>query len=141
LRFRHELLALDFEVKATPNADAAAAADAGALPTHLDARGTWSGAPFAIDASTADTITLLETGRTFRVRGRVTSGDARVDVDGALGDIVRWPQVDAHVDLAAASLPRLVALFTGRTNATASAPLRVEGALRGDVDSYVLAAS
>ena len=142
LRFRHEPLALDFEVHALPNADAGGApsGEGEALPTRLDVHGTWRGAPFAIDAATPQTITLLETGRMFRLRGRLESAGARLDVDGRLGDIARWPEVDAHVELAAASLPRIVALVGGRTTASTQLPLRVEGTLRGSAVGYTLSA-
>ena len=141
VRFRHEPLALDVEVRATPNA-VPAGAPGGAddvLPTRIDARGTWDGASFAIDAATEETITLLETGRAVRIRGKLEAGSARLDVDGVLGDIVRWPQIDAHVVLEAASLPRLLALFTAKAKASTPAPLRLDATLRGGAGGYALA--
>jgi uncharacterized protein involved in outer membrane biogenesis len=141
LRFRHEPLALDFEVHALPNADASGAAngEGEALPTRLDVHGTWRGAPFAIDAATPQTITLLETGRMFRIRGRLESAGARLDVAGRLGDIARWPEVDAHVELAAASPTRIVALLGGSETASSTqSPLRVDGTLRGGAAGYTL---
>ena len=136
VRLRHEPLALDLEARATANADAGA----DALPTHLDVHGTWRGAGFVVDAATAETITLLETRRTFPIRGRLEAGDARLDVDGAIGDIARWPEVDARIDLAAPSAPRLAALVAGTAPATARSPLRVEATLRGGREGYALSA-
>ncbi|HZW73128.1 MAG TPA: hypothetical protein VFF43_06250, partial [Caldimonas sp.] len=75
LRFRHAPLALDVEVRTSPNTGAGGAATVvEALPTRLEARGTWAGVRFAIDAATSDTITLLETGHAARVRGHVDAG-------------------------------------------------------------------
>jgi AsmA protein len=139
LRFRHEPLALDLEVRAMPNADSAAS-PGDALPTRIDARGTWRGAPFAIDAATSETVTLLETGRMFTARGRLEADGARLDVDGRLGDIVRWPGVDARIELVA-SPARLLALAGRETSASAQSPLRVEGTLRGGREGYALQAS
>jgi uncharacterized protein involved in outer membrane biogenesis len=116
VRFWHEGLDLDLEAKASADGvdagrtDGAApvSADGGAggeaLPTRLVIRGRWRGVPFLIDAATSEVLTFVETGRVFRARGQVTSGDARLDFDGQLGDIVRDPIVDARVALAAPSL-------------------------------------
>ncbi|MBV9889815.1 MAG: AsmA family protein, partial [Rhizobacter sp.] len=144
LRVRHEPLALDLEVRTSANADpgGAAAPDGDTLPVRLDARGTWSDVPFAIDAATSETITLLETGHSARVRGRLEAGGARLDVDGRLGDIVRWPQVEASVELAGESLPRLLALLAGEgatVREPAREPFSVAGMLRGDSRGYTLA--
>src|SRR6185436_10637675 len=101
---------LDLEAKATANVDDAAGTGAAgvaggeALPTRLAIRGTWRSVPFAIDAATTEVLTFLETGRAFRARGQVTSGGARLDFDGQLGDIVRDPILDARVALTAPSL-------------------------------------
>jgi hypothetical protein len=138
LRFRHEPLALDFEARAVPNGEGDGRGDA--LPTHLDVRGAWRGVRFSVDATTAETITLLETGRTFAVRGRLEAGEARLDVDGAIGDIARWPEVDARIGLAAPSVARLVALVEGGAAASARSPLRLEATLRGGRDGYALSA-
>jgi hypothetical protein len=107
VRFRHEGIDLDLEAKASANVPAGSGAtDAGAeaLPTRLAVRGSWRGVPFLIDAATSEVLTFVETGRVFRARGQLTSGGARLDFDGQLGDIVRDPIVDARVALAAPSL-------------------------------------
>jgi len=152
-------LALDFEARTTPRAGGQGAADsdgmaAGApspaasgggsavdasMSTVLDVRGTWRGVPFVIGATTAETLTLLETGRTFRLRGSVDAAGARLDLDGRLGDIVRWPRVDARIALAAPSLAPLAAPFGAHLGGTKR--LRMEGALHGDADGYALTES
>ena len=106
------------------------------MPTRLDVRGTWRGVPFAIDAATSEVLTFAETGRVFRARGQVTSGGARLDFDGQLGDIVRDPIVDARVALAAPSLaPFAAVLGPHRPEAKAIA---VTGELKGAPGRYAL---
>ncbi len=109
------------------------------MPTALDVRGTWRGVPFVIGATTAETLTLLETGRTFRVRGSIDAAGAHLDLDGELGDIVRWPRVDARVALVAPSLAPLAAPFGAHLGATKR--VRIAGALHGDADGYALTGS
>ena len=142
VRFLHERLELDLEAKATANVDdaggAGSASGAGveALPTRLAIRGTWRSVPFAIDAATSEVLTFLETGRVFSARGQVTSGGARLDFDGQLGDIVRDPICDARVALTAPSLgPFAPTLGHHRPEAKGIA---VAGALKGEPGRYVL---
>jgi hypothetical protein len=109
------------------------------MPTVLDVRGTWRGVPFVIGATTAETLTLLETGQTFRLRGSIDAAGARLDLDGRLGDVVRWPRVDARVALAAPSLAPLAPPFGAHLGETKR--LRFAGVLRGDADGYALTES
>ena len=140
LRVLHDPLALDIEVRATlRSAGDSDAAERDAMPTSIDARGTWRGVSFVIAAATADALTLLETGRAVRMRGHVAAGAARLDVDGSIGDIVRWPRVDARIGFTAPSPGRLAALLGVPLAETAKA-VRLEGALRGDREGYALAA-
>ena len=142
VRFLHERLELDLEAKATANVDdvagtgAASVASGEALPTRLAIRGTWRSVPFAIDAAASEVLTFLETGRVFRARGQVTSGGARLDFDGLLGDIVRDPIFDARVALTAPSLaPFAPALGRHRPEAKGIA---VAGELKGAPGGYAL---
>jgi hypothetical protein len=140
LRVRHEPLEIDLEARATPNRDGAAGAAAAAdTPTWIDVIGTWRGVPFVIGAATASTITLIETGRTFRIRGHANAGGARLDLDGQAGDIVRWPRFDSTIAFVAPSVGRLLSRFGAPIGETAKA-MRVEGTLKGDRDGYALAA-
>jgi uncharacterized protein involved in outer membrane biogenesis len=140
VRFRHEPLELDIEVRATPNAASAdTAATDEAMPPQLDAPGSGRSARFPLRATSAEALTLLETGRRFRMRGRLESGGVHLDLDGRVGDIVRWPSVDAQVTLEAPSPARLAALFGAHARA-AEMPVRVAGTLRGGSDGYALKA-
>jgi len=141
VRFVHEGLDLDLEAKASVN-DVAAGADdsnpaAGTLSTRLAIRGSWRSVPFLIDAATSDVLTFVETGRTFRARGQVTSGGARLDFDGQLGDIVRDPIVDARIMLAAPSLAPLGPLLGAHRPDVKG--IAATGELKGSPGSYVLA--
>ena len=142
VRFLHERLELDLEAKATANVDdvagtgAASVASGEALPTRLAIRGTWRSVPFAIDAATSEVLTFLETGRAFRARGQVTSGGARLDFDGLLGDIVRDPIFDARVAFTAPSLAPF-ALALGRHRPEAKG-IAVAGELKGAPGGYAL---
>ena len=145
VRFRHERLELDLEAKATADRAAetvtgdreasVARTDDEAMPTRLAIRGTWRGAPFAIDATTSEVLTFVETGRTFRVRGTVDSGGARLRVDGRLGDIVHDPLVDARVALVAPSLAPFAALLGGHGG---DVKITVEGDAKGEPGRYSL---
>ncbi|MEO8310041.1 MAG: hypothetical protein ABI520_02620, partial [Caldimonas sp.] len=108
VRFVHERIELDLEARATPRGIAAATDDE-AMPTELVVRGRWRDVPFAIDATTGEVLTFAETGRLFRARGEATSGGARLEFDGRLGDLVRDPLVDARLALTAPSLAPLAA--------------------------------
>lgn len=139
LRFLHGLQELDIEARATPNRDADADTAANErMPTRLDARGTWRGIAFVVGATTSEALTLLETGRSFRLRGHVEARGARLDIDGRAGDIVRWPLVDAQIVAAAASLARLAP----RSDPAGAGDkgLRLEATLRGDRAGYALSA-
>ena len=144
LRFLNERLELDLEAKASANAEPVGAASgsggsgvgAGPLPTRLAVRGTWRGVPFAIDAATSEVITFTETGRAFDARALVTSGGARLEFDGQLGDIVRDPIVDARIALSAPSLaPFAAALGPRRPEAKSIA---LAGELKGAPGRYLL---
>jgi hypothetical protein len=140
LRVRHDPLEIDLEARATPNREGAAGTPAAAdTPTRIDAIGTWRGTPFVIGAATASTITLVETGRMFPIHGYVEAGGARLDLDGEIADVVRWPRFDAGIAVVAPSAGRLASLLGARVGEAARA-IRVEATLRGDRDSYALSA-
>jgi uncharacterized protein involved in outer membrane biogenesis len=142
VRFRHEALELDLLARASPTSSdggGAGASEGGApMSTRLEVRGAWRAHPFEISVTTSDVITFVETGRTARVRGRVSSGAAQLDIDGLLGDIVRDPIVDAHIVLRAPSLAALPGLGAVATKARA---VVIEGDLRGEPGRYTLAAA
>ena len=136
VRFLHERLELDLEAKAAANASDAGGAGAETLPTRLTVRGTWRSVPFAIDAATSEVLTFAETGRVFGARGQVTSGSARLDFDGALGDIARDPIFDARVALTAPSLAPFAPALGGHRPAAKG--IAVAGELKGAPGRYLL---
>lgn len=137
VRFLHEGLELDFEAKASANRDDdASAAGSEPMPTRLAVRGSWRSVAFVIDAATSEVLTFAETGRMFRTRGQATSGGARLDFDGRLGDLVLDPIVDARVALAAPSLAPFAAVL-GPRHPEAKA-IAVAGELKGEPGRYAL---
>ncbi len=137
VRFVHERIELDLEARATPRgAGTAAASDDEAMPTELAVRGRWRGVSFAIDATTGEVLTFAETGQLFRARGQATSGGARLEFDGRLGDLVRDPLVDARVAGTAPYLPNWAAAL-GPHHPEARA-IAVAGELSGETGRYAL---
>jgi AsmA family protein len=137
VRFVHERIDLDLEARASPRGDDAGdVSGSEAMPTHLTVGGHWRGVPFAIDATTGEVLTFAETGQLSRVRGEATSGPARLEFDGRLGDMVRDPLVDARVALTAPSLaPFAAALGPRHPDVKAIA---VAGELKGEPGRYAL---
>ena len=120
IRFVHRGIDLDLQASATPNASnvlnapnaptapsvpnpAGPAPDA-TMPTQVSLHGTWRNVEFTAGVATAERLTFLETGRTFRLRGQLEAGSARLDVDGRAGDIFRAPTIDAAVVLGGSTL-------------------------------------
>ena len=136
-RFLHEGLELDLEAKATANVDGAGAAPAARRcrpGSRFAAPGAACRSPSTL--TTSEALTFLETGRAFRARGQATSGGARLDFDGQLGDFVRDPIFDARVALTAPSLAPFAPVL-GRHRPEAKG-IAVAGALKGAPGHYAL---
>ena len=137
LRFAHRGIDLDLQASARPNEPGEAPSAAGeVLPIRLDLKGAWHELAFHASIATGETLTFLETGRTFPLRGRLEAGGARLEVDGRAGDIVRAPSIDAHVALAG-STPAPFHAFIGPRYRSAKA-VRVEGRLKAADHVYAL---
>ncbi len=130
---------VDLVVEAT-----ARPADAGgdpALPMRIEARGAWRGIDFAAGLLSGDELTFLGSGRSFRLRGHLEAGGARLEIDGRaadVGDLDDDASIDAELALAAPSLaPFRAVLGPGHEEAR---PLRVAGHLRAADRNFTLSA-
>jgi AsmA family protein len=138
LRFRHEGADLDLRATATP-IDGTGDGAGSPLPTRVEIEGEWRRLPFKISAATGPTLTFLETGQMFPLRGFVTAGGARLDVDGQIGDIVREPLADARIVLAAPSLAPLAAFIESPRRDPRA--IRIVGVVKASGGNYDLAVS
>jgi len=138
VRFRHEGADLDLRASASP-VEGARADAASPLPTRVEIEGEWRGLPFKVSAATGPSLTFLETGRMFPLRGFIAAGGARLDVDGQLGDIVREPSADARVALAAPSLAPFAAFIESPRRDPRA--VHVAGTVKAGSGSYDLVVS
>ncbi len=105
LRVRHDGIALDVEISASPAGAEEAPAGSGApLVSRLDVKGALRGVPFEGRVVTGALLTFYETGRTFALRGSAHAGGVRLDAEGEAGDIFRAPRIDAQATLSGKSL-------------------------------------
>ena len=91
-----------------------------AHPTRIDFTGEFGGAPFSGVVLTGQVLTFLQTGESFPMRGRVSAGKSRLDVDGTIADMFNPSAFDAKVHLAGPSLSNLKSFF--RRSLPASRP-------------------
>ena len=105
---------IDFDVVA-----AASAAVAGASgqppdalhPTRIEFKGEFGGTEFSGEILTGALLTFLDTGKSFPMRGHVSAGKSRLDVDGTLADLFNPSAIDAKVRLSGPSLSKLHPFF------------------------------
>ena len=136
IRFRHAGIDLDLLATAVANGDASVGAPA--LPTRIALTGRWRALPFKADLATGPTLTFIETGETFPLRGSVDLGGIRVEAEGAVGDIFRAPQVDARIVFAGDSLAPLRELLGSPHASLGKKSFRVAGHLRADPGGFSL---
>ncbi len=105
------------------------------LSTRIDFDGKYRGAAFAGAVLTSDLLTIQETGRSFPLRGHVTSGKTRVDADGTVADVLRLSAIDAKLRIAGPSLLELQPFVDLHL---ASRPYRADARLRKKDDNYVV---
>ena len=128
---------IDLEVVAT-----SAPADSGApiakpdpnLPARIDFSGKYRGAAFAGAVLTSDALTIQQTGRSFPIRGHLTSGKTRIDGDGTAADLLKQSAIDARLRIAGTSLATLQPFVD---LPLPSRPYRAEGRLRKNDNHYV----
>jgi len=138
VRFRHEGADLDLRARASP-IEAVSADAKSALLTRVEIEGEWRRLPFKVSAATGPSLTFLETGRTFPLRGFIAAAGARLDVDGELGDIAREPIAVARVALAAPSLAPFAAFIESPRHDPRA--VHIAGAAKAGGGSYDLVVS
>lgn len=138
IRFDRQEIGLDVVGKSTPatgeeTGGASVAQPDPALTTRIDFDGKFRGAAFAGAVLTSDLLTLQETGRSFPLRGHVSSGKTRVDADGTFADVFKRSAIDATVRIAGESVDKLRPFVDVHF---ASRPFRADARLRKDVNNY-----
>ena len=68
------------------------------LSTRISFKGTYQGAPFSGDALTGDLLSFRESGLSFPLRGHMTSGKTRLELDGFFTDVFDLGPMDARVE-------------------------------------------
>jgi uncharacterized protein involved in outer membrane biogenesis len=131
LAFIHHGIDLRFQASASD-----APASTGALPTRIDFDGELRKVAFKGSADTDPTLTFMETGRWFALRGHASIEGADLEVDGRAADIMRATQIDANASLAGRSLAALQP-FVGDRYAEPRA-FRIQGHLRSGAAHYAL---
>jgi AsmA family protein len=127
---------IDLEFVAT-----SAPADSGAsvakpdpnLPARIDFSGKYRGVAFAGAVLTSDALTIQQTGRSFPVRGHLTSGKTRIDGEAMVADLLKRSAIDARLRIAGPSLATLQPFVD---LPLPSRPYRAEGRLRKDDNHY-----
>jgi len=125
IRFKDAGIDLDLLATAAANGDAAPG-DA-ALPTRIALIGRWRDLPFTADLATGPALTFNDTGETFALRGKADVGGVHVDAEGAAGDILHAPSLDARFELAGDSLAPFRAAFGHRHDVAGKKPFRLAG--------------
>ncbi|HEX7810876.1 MAG TPA: AsmA family protein [Burkholderiales bacterium] len=107
----------------------------GALTNQILFMGELKGKEFSGEAHTSDVITIVESGESFPIRGRMESGNTRLEVDGTLADLFRPSRMEGKVRLTGQSLAQLQPFVPARL--PHSRPYEVEAQLRrtGDATS------
>ncbi len=76
-------------------------------PTRIAFSGEYGGATFAGEAVTGVQLTFLDTGESFPLRGRASTGKTRLDFDGTLADLFKPSAIDGKMRLAGPTLSQL----------------------------------
>lgn len=111
-------------------------ASAGALPTRIDFDGEFRHVAFKGSVDTEPTLTFMQTGRRFGLRGHAAIDGVTLEADGRAADIMRGTQIDAHASLAGRSLAALEPLVGDRYAEPRA--FRVDGHVRSGAGRYAL---
>ncbi len=111
IRFSHRGVDLVLEATSQPSTGDPRNRQGDALPLQLGFRGEWRGQPFTAEVASASTLTFVQTGRSFALRGTLLAGDLQLDLDGRAGDLFRHPLFDADVARAGATLAPVRAVY------------------------------
>ena len=97
-------------------------------PTRIDLKGEFGGTAFSGEILTGALLTFLETGESFPMRGHVSAGKTRLDVDGTVADLIDPSAIDAKMRIAGPSLSKLHPFL--RASLRASRPYEFESRIR-----------
>jgi len=102
LRFVNRENGLEFTATATPLAD-----PRDGLTTQLTFEGIYAGARFTAEALNGGLVSFRESGVAFPVRGQLTSGKTRLEIDGSFTDIFDLGPMDAALRVTGPTLSQL----------------------------------
>ncbi len=102
LRFVNREIGLELIASSVPVAESRPG-----LSTRLNFQGTYAGAPFIAEALNGGVVSFRESGVAFPVRGHLTSGKTRVEVDGSFTDVFDLGPMDAELRVAGPTLSQL----------------------------------
>jgi AsmA protein len=114
----------------------AASTDAAALNERFTTRyafdGTYHDAKFAGEALTGDTLSFQESGVVFPLRGRLTAGTTRLEVEGTVADAAKLSAIDVRLVISGQTLANIYPFLL--LPLPASPPYRLQGhlVLRGN---------
>lgn len=127
LRFVNRAIDLDLLAAASdPEKDKRTRENEG-LASRIVFKGTYQGASFAGETLAGAVLTFRQTGRSFPVRGHMTSGKTRLEVEGLLTDVFDLGPIDVKVRLAGPTLSQLHPFV--RIRPPASRPYALEARL------------
>ena len=140
IRYAHRGIDLDVVGKSTRATQAEPGGEPGAqsdpaLSTRIDFDGKYRGAAFAGAVLTSDLLTIQETGRSFALRGHVTSGRTRLDADGTFADLLKLSAIDAKLRIAGPSLVKLQPFVDLHLD---SPPYHADARLRKNGNNYAV---
>ncbi len=110
------------------NADAIDLAGSATPDVHLQGHGRYNGKPFEYDLKVGPLFNLRDPDKSYPVKGRISSEQSELHVDGTLEKPLELGQITASVQLSGPNPARLNTL-TG-LNFPALPPYEIEGALR-----------
>ncbi len=108
IRFVRRDVDLDITASASsPKTGSEALKPDAAHPTRIDFKGEFGGTAFSGEVLTGELLTFLETGESFPLRGHISAGKSKLDVDGTIADLFNPSAIDAKIRLAGPSLSKL----------------------------------
>jgi len=104
------------------------------LPIRIRFEGEFRAGRFSGDARASQTLSFLDTGEKFRLRGHAVAGKTRMEADGTMADLFHPDAIDAQVRLSGPSLADLRGFFN---KAPASRRYQIEAHVtQPDADTF-----
>ena len=135
IRFANRAIDLDFVASSSdlhPGTNRVGAS--ATLADKIDFSGVYRGARFSGTTLAGALLTLQETGKSFPLRGHVTVGKTRVEVDGGVADLLELSAIDAKVTMAGPTIANLYPFL--RLPLPQSNSYRIEGRLTHAGEQY-----